>query len=283
MRRTIKWPDGKLIACTFLAATEAFHTSGRFKHKKGLEPNLASLSHSFYGGQRGLWRLMEVCERNDVKMVVEYNGLALEKWPDVFKAAFDAGHELCGHGYTNEVPMWKLTPDAQREDVRKCQKIVTELTGKPSVGWVGPGGMQTEETLGILADEGFKWSGDQCDDDIPYVVAINNKRICVTPKVWYANDWRAWGDGFRNGDDFFRGFKNAFDMILEEARGGRHGRIEGTVHAEMGGRPHLASGFEKMMKYVNEHRDIVWVTTREEIADWCLKTNQKGEEYRPYG
>jgi peptidoglycan/xylan/chitin deacetylase (PgdA/CDA1 family) len=282
MRRTIEWPDGKRIACTFLVAGEAFPNTGRFKFTKGVEPNLASLSHSFYGGQRGIWRLLEIFDRNNVKATIECNGLAMEKWPDAFKAAFDGGHELAGHGYTSEVQMWQLTPDEQRADIRKCQEIVTALTGKPSVGWVGPRGMQTEETLGILAEEGFKWSGDQCDDDIPYVVEIDGKRICVTPNMWYANDWRAWGNGFRNGETFFQGFKNAFDLILEEALEGRHGRVEGMVHAEMGGRPHLALGFEKMMKYVNQYRDIVWVTTREEIADYCLKTNQHSEEYRPF-
>ena len=33
------------------------------------------------------------------------------------------------------------------------------------------------ETLGILADEGYRWFGDAFDDDVPYVAEVGGKRI----------------------------------------------------------------------------------------------------------
>lgn len=283
MRRSIQWPGNKLLACTFTIALEAFRKSGRFKRDPKIPVNLCSISHANYGGNAGIWRLMEILERNHVRAMILANGLAVQKWPDAVRALHQAGHEIAGHGMTNDIDMTDLTPAQQLEEIRTSTKIIQDTIGARPVGWFGPGGLHTEETLGLLADEGYLWSADLCDDDAPYVVRVNGKRICIIPKSWYANDWRAWGDGFRNGETFFQGFKNAFDFILEEALAGRHGRIEGTVHAEMGGRPHLAVGFEKMMKYVNQHRDLVWITTREEIAEYCLKTNQQPEDYRPYG
>ena len=66
MRRTIEWPDGKMICATFTVAFEAFTKGGHFKRQSGLDVNLASISHSNYGGNVGIWRIMEICERTGV-------------------------------------------------------------------------------------------------------------------------------------------------------------------------------------------------------------------------
>ncbi|MBI2209831.1 MAG: hypothetical protein HYU47_04405 [Deltaproteobacteria bacterium] len=97
MRRTIKWPDGKLICATFTVALEAFTRGGHFKKKSGLEVNLASVSHANYGGNVGIWRIMEVCERAGVRATVDANGLAVQRWPDAVKALHKVGHEIAGH------------------------------------------------------------------------------------------------------------------------------------------------------------------------------------------
>jgi len=283
MRRTIKWPDGRLVCCTFTVAFEAFRKSGRFKKDSKIEVNLASISHANYGGNAGIWRIMEICERNNIRATIDVNGLAVEKWPDAIEALHEAGHEIAGHGTTNDIHMVELTPEEQREEIRACNRIIKGVTGQQPVGWVGPGGLHTEETLGILAEEGYTWSGDQCDDDVPYVVGINGRRIVIIPKLWYFNDWRAWGGGLSNGAIAFQGFKEAFDFIYEEALRGRPGRVDALVHAELGGRPHLAAAWERMMKYVKQYEDEVWIPVRREIADYCLGMTREPEEYKPFG
>ena len=72
-------------------------------------------------------------------------------------------------------------------------------------GLVRPGGHHTDVTLGLLAEAGYLWSGDPSDDDVPYVASVNGRRICVIPKTWYANDWRAWGNGLGDAGTFFTG------------------------------------------------------------------------------
>src|SRR5712691_2813271 len=64
MRPKIEWPDGKKICATFTVAFEVFTRGGHFKKAKGLEVNLVSLSHANYGGNAGIWRILEVLERN---------------------------------------------------------------------------------------------------------------------------------------------------------------------------------------------------------------------------
>jgi peptidoglycan/xylan/chitin deacetylase (PgdA/CDA1 family) len=279
---TLQWPDGKRVCCTFRVAYEAFRKSGRFKKDPKIDVNVASLSHANYGGAVGIWRLMDIFDRNQIKATVGANGLAVKKWPDTIKALHQAGHEIASHGMTNDHHMTDLTPDGQREEVRGCTRVIEDCVGLRPVGWAGQGNLHTAETLGILADEGYRWFGDAFDDDVPYVAEASGKRIAVIPKLNYANDWRAWSGGLGNATTYFEGFKTSFDFIYQEALRGRPGAMDVIVHAELGGRPNIAVAFEQMVRYVKQYRNDVWIPTRRDLADYLLSSlNLPAEPYRP--
>lgn len=284
MRRpVIQWPNNKKICATFTVAFEAFTHGGHFKKTKGKEVNLVSISHANYGGNAGIWRILEILERNNVRATIDVNGLAVQKWPEAVKALHDQGSEIAGHGTTNDIRMTDLSAEDQRAEIRAVNKIVKDVTGKQPVGWVSPGGHHTAETLGILADEGYTWNGDLCDDDLPYVVQVDGKRMVIIPKHWYFNDWRAWAGGSTSSGEAFNAFKDAFDFVYEEALRGKPGRIDALVHAELGGRPYMANGFEKMIRYLKQFEDEIWFANRSEIAAHLLKSSKKAEPYKPMG
>jgi peptidoglycan/xylan/chitin deacetylase (PgdA/CDA1 family) len=276
---TLAWPEGKLICCTFRVAYEAFRKSGRFKHTSKLDVNVASISHANYGGSVGIWRLMDIFERNRIRATIGANGLAVEKWPDTVKEAHARGHEIASHGMTNDYQLTDLTPEQQTEEIRSCTRVITECVGTRPVGWAGQGNMHTVETLGVLANEGYRWFGDAFDDDVPYVAEVEGKRIAVIPKLNYANDWRAWSGGLGNATTFFEGFKTSFDFMYQEALRGRAGAMDVIVHAELGGRPNIACAFEEMIRYVKQFE--TWIPLRREVADYLLSSNMKAEPYRP--
>src|SRR3954468_9810026 len=80
MRPKIAYPGGKMICATFTVALEAFTRGGHFKKEKGLSVNLVSLSHANYGGNAGIWRILEILQRNNVTATIDVNGLAVQKW-----------------------------------------------------------------------------------------------------------------------------------------------------------------------------------------------------------
>lgn len=282
MRKKISWPDGKTICATATVAFEAFTKGGHFKKSAGLEVNLVSVSHANYGGNAGIWRILEILDRVQVKATIDVNGLAVRKWPEAVKALHDAGHEIAGHGSTNDIKMTELNEQQQRDEVRAVTDIIATVTGTRPVGWVSPGGLHTRETLGILAEEGYTWCGDQCDDDLPYLVEVDAKVIAIIPKHWFFNDFRMWSGGASNGRMAYEGFKDGFDFVREEAVRGRPGRIDALVHAELGGRPYMAHAFEKMLRYAAAH-DEVWFPTRADIAQFMLASGATPEAYAPLG
>ena len=82
MRRHVRWPGGKTICATFTVALEAYTKAGHFKTLDIQGPNLFSISHADYGGNAGIWRIMEILERHGARATIDINGLAVEKWPD---------------------------------------------------------------------------------------------------------------------------------------------------------------------------------------------------------
>jgi peptidoglycan/xylan/chitin deacetylase (PgdA/CDA1 family) len=282
-RPAVHYPDGKTICATLTVAFEAFKRGGHFKKTKGDEVNLVSLSHANYGGNAGIWRILDILERTGARATIDVNGLAVQKWPAAIKALHAAGNEIAGHGTTNDVTMTELSAAQQRDEIRAVSRTISDVTGVAPVGWVSPGGYHTAETLGILADEGFTWCGDQCDDDNPYVVEVDGKRMVIIPKHWFFNDWRAWAGGASSGAEAVRAFCDGFDFVCEEAARGKPGRIDALVHAELGGRPYMAHAFEKMIRYMQSRSDAVWFATRPEIAAHMLATSPSAEPYRPLG
>ena len=66
-RRTIQWLDDKVVCCTFSVALEVFRKTGRFKMDPRIDVNFSSLSHAEYGGNVGIWRILEILERQQVR------------------------------------------------------------------------------------------------------------------------------------------------------------------------------------------------------------------------
>jgi hypothetical protein len=46
-------------------------------------------------------------------------------------------------------------------------------------------------------------------------------------------------------------------------------RVDALVHAELGGRPYMAYAFEKMIRYVRQHDDVVWHATVTRSPSMC--------------
>src|SRR5205809_5503272 len=66
----IKWPDDAKIAVSFFIAFEAFNKYSQYR-RGGDKPDYASLAYGEYGGKAGIWRIMDVLDRNDVKGTID--------------------------------------------------------------------------------------------------------------------------------------------------------------------------------------------------------------------
>ena len=73
--------------------------------------------------------LMEILAKNDVKATFFLVGKNLEKYPQLAKELFAAGHTLGNHAYNHRLQRYLVTPDL-KEEVDKTQNIIFNLIGK---------------------------------------------------------------------------------------------------------------------------------------------------------
>jgi peptidoglycan/xylan/chitin deacetylase (PgdA/CDA1 family) len=239
--------------------------------------NPFSLSYGDYGRKAGIWRLLDLLDEFNVKGNMSTNGLSAERFPDVVRAVSDAGHEVNGHGWVNDIVQSDEDDAAEREEIRRCTRVLTEASGgvKP-VGWTSPGSIGSKNTYEILVDEGYLWNGDDASDDLPFLKPTSKGPIVVMPRTnIFHNDLIMWIAGRNPPSILWDGFKDTFDELYSEGQDGAPKWTEITLHAHMAGRPTMIPTVRKCLAYAKQH-DSVWFARRKDIAQWALE-HEKGK------
>ena len=115
-----------------------------------------------------------------------------------------------------------------------------------------------------MIEEGFDYVADWTNDDQPYMMTVNEKKIVSVPYSYEVND--SPFIYYRNGsiDEFEKLIKRQFDCLYEE--GAESGRVMAIcLHPFIIGVPHRIKGLESALKYIQSH-DQVWFATGSEIA-----------------
>jgi len=269
MRPTpIKLPNDAKIAVSFFVAFEAFEKYSQYR-EGGDKPDFASLAYGEYGGKAGIWRIMDVLARNQIKGTIDTNGRIAEDFPDALKELHAGGHEIVGHGWVNDTSLISLEPAREKELIKRTLDSLASVTGKRPVGWVSPGHRINEFTFAHFVDEGIIWTGDLPGPDIPQHRMVNGKPLVIMPRLDYANDLSLIFRAKNPARVYFESFKSAFDLLYTEGQAGSPQLIDALVHAHIGGRANIIGVFEECIRYAKGFKDV-WFCTKGEIASWYL-------------
>ena len=275
----VEWPGGARIAVSFVINYEEGSEETPYYGDKGhqkageipsgrpdQERDLQTETQWEYGGRAGVWRLLRIFEKHDVKLTVFACGMALEQNPPLGPEIGRLGHDVCGHGY-RWIPQWQAPPDQERELIRKTVQAIQTTTGKRPMGWFTRSG-PSSNTRDILADEGFLYDCDGLNDDLPYYSTANGKPFLIVPYAFDSNDGKYWHYGW-HGRDFYDYLVDCFDMLHEE--GATHPRMLSIgLHTRVSGRPGRALAVERFVQYVKD-QPKVWIAGRDDIARWWLE------------
>ncbi|HEX9486076.1 MAG TPA: XrtA system polysaccharide deacetylase [Gemmatimonadales bacterium] len=104
-------------------------------------------------------RVLELLAAHDARGTFFVLGLVAERTPEVVGAIHAAGHEVASHGWDHRL-ITGQTPAEFRESIRRCKRVLEDLTGTPVLGFRAPsysivaGG---EWALDIIAEEGYQY------------------------------------------------------------------------------------------------------------------------------
>jgi allantoinase len=222
-----------------------------------------------YGTRAGVWRILRILKKFDVKCSVLGVVKSLERNPDAVEAFMTDGHEIVSHGY-RWLDYQSVDEATEREHIRLAVASIKAMTGKAPVGWMT--GRPSENTRRLLAEHGgFLYDRDTLNDELPYWVEVDQKPYLVIPYSYESNDNRYDHNGFGTAEDFARYMIDCFDMLYEEGLD-RPKIMSIGLHDRLVGRPARAVGLVKFLEHVRKH-DRVWFCSGEDIAGHWRKTH----------
>ncbi|MEW1717964.1 polysaccharide deacetylase [Streptomyces sp. NPDC093109] len=270
-------PEGKTLAVSIGADFDAHSVwMGTF--------NLSSpsyLSRGEFCAEVGVPRLISLFERYGVRATWCTPGHSMVTFPERFRQIVDAGHEIAAHGcYHEGVP--KLDGDTERRLMAAQLAQHEKLVGVRPRGYRSPAWDFTDQTLGILEENGFEWDSSLMGRDFepyhPRPVTVGWEEgstfgapspLLEFPVSWFLDDFPVAeyipgvNQGLGSSEVMFQRWKDHFDYAYAHVPSGV---LALTVHPQTIARAHNLIGFEKLIDYMNGHEGT-WFAGLSEIYD----------------
>jgi putative urate catabolism protein len=217
-----------------------------------------------YGSRVGVWRVMRILSRYDVKASILGVVTALERNPEAAHAFVELGHEIVSHGY-RWIDYHHVPEDVERAHIRKAIAGCERLYGSRPVGWMtGRPGPNTRKL--IVEEGGFLYDRDALNDELPYWLKVPGGSHLVIPYSYETNDNRFnLNSGFSTADDFATYMIDCFDTLYEEGED-QPGLMSIGLHDRLIGRPGRAPGLARFLEHARKH-DRVWFCRGIDIAE----------------
>jgi allantoinase len=269
-RPPIVWPGGARIAvmiCPNILYYELLPPHDPWINPWArMTPDVMMYGRQEFGARVGFWRLLDILDKHDFPCTAVLNIAALRKFPDIRKALVDRKWDILGHGMYNTRFICGYSEEEERAYYREMRCITLEETGIDIKGMGGPGPQAaTENTLDLLAEEGFSYYADLFYDDQPFPIRVRSKnRLISMPYSLETNDVPVLSTAYE-GDDFVGIVERQFDRLYSE--GGRVMCI--TVHPALVGQAQRAKYIEAALSYVASFPNV-WFASGRDIADYYL-------------
>lgn len=268
-----RWPNDARIAVLVTVMFETW-SEGKAPSYSPMATSLREgtvdrlgISWSEYGGKTGIWRIMKILDEFGLQATICVSGRSAELFPGAVKELHKRGHELAGHSYTQDTILPYLSPEEEREIIKRCCRVIEDTVGVRPIGWFSPVAASTEHTAGFLIEEDFLWHGDYNDTDLPYPKKMTQGTIVAIPHSDFTDNrvLRA------SPKDFYHVYKDTFDYLYKNET---MGMINLTVHAHFGGRPLMSAMLAEILQYMKGFPNV-WFARHDEIARWVLNEGQR--------
>ena len=267
-RPRLDWPDGARVALWVIPNIEFFALDETVPAAAGGSggklPDVPSWSVRDYGNRVGVFRLMEVLERYDMRATVALNSNLCAQHPEIVEEGQKRRWEWMGHNQTNTRRLNEVPEDEPRI-IRDALAEIARATGRKPVGWLGSGLQETWNTLDLLAENGVEYVCDWVNDDQPYVMALEGGRQIVSvPYSHDINDKPAFEHMHLTAPEFQDMICRQFDTLYRE--GAASGRVMAiALHPYITGVPHRIGALDAALAYICRHEGV-WRTTGSEIC-----------------
>jgi peptidoglycan/xylan/chitin deacetylase (PgdA/CDA1 family) len=281
-RAPIEWPHAARIALLFCVSwetwpddlgTNASHqrtNRGRLPDNAIYKQDMGVVMDRRFGDRCGIWRILDLFEREGIKATFFLNGRTAEQNADAAREIVASGHELAAQPYIHEYTV-TLDKEGERAIIQGSIDAFAKVAAVKPLGYLSPGVRPTPNTIGLISEMGFTWSSDCVDDDAPYAVSANGKSIVMMPKDFHPNDYTTYETGSRSPRELLSLLVDQFDYLYEE--GAASPKVMSvTLHPFLAGRAYRARIFQELIRHARAHPKV-WLARGIDIADWWRRQN----------
>jgi peptidoglycan/xylan/chitin deacetylase (PgdA/CDA1 family) len=268
-RPVYDWPGEKRLAVYLGVNLEhfAFGTGlGAELAPGGPQPDVLNYAWRDYGNRVGVWRMMEMFDQLCLPTSVLVNSSIYAYCPEVMEAFRARGDEILGHGRTNSERQGILDETGEKALIAETTAVIASAEGKAPKGWLGPWISQSHVTPDLLAEAGYTYLLDWCQDDQPIWFATRNGgRILSLPYPQELNDIPAIVARKDSASQFADMLIDQFDEMLEQSQA--MPLVMGiALHPYIVGQPYRLRQLRRALAHIVAKRDDVWITTAGAIA-----------------
>lgn len=233
-----------------------------------LKPDPLNYGWRDYGPRVGIWRMIEALDKYGMRASVLLNSDVCRHYPQIIDAGKDRDWAWIAHGKNNSIFQADMTIEEEQRYLSEVVRTISEATGRPIKGWMGPGLTETFETPRLLKELGLSYVLDWCADDQPF--RLNVPGMISVPYSVELNDIMLFTGHGLSGDDFYRTVVDQFDQLYKDAE--HSGRVMALcLHPFVINQPFRHKYLEKVLEYITRHEGV-WLTTSDDIAAHYLET-----------
>ncbi len=226
-------------------------------------PDLPAQSWFRYGAKEGVYRMLDLWKKHDIKVTSHVVGEAAIQYPEVAKAIVDGGHEIAAHGIAWD-DQWNMTYAQELDFIKKGIDTVETITGKRGRGYNANWLRRSSNTLKVLQELDFLYHIDDLSRDEPFITEVSGKDFVVMPYTLRNNDivnieGKKWSP-----DQHLAQLKMEFDQLYAEGATKRR-MMSISMHDRIGGTPAVVNAVDQFITYAKQHKGVVFMR-KDEIA-----------------
>ncbi|WP_202967920.1 polysaccharide deacetylase family protein [Chryseobacterium kwangjuense] len=267
------WPNGAQLV---ISVSMQFETGGQAEGAespfsgsplpKG-HPDLPAESWYRYGANEGIYRMLDLWKKYDIKVTSHVVGTAAQKYPEVARAIANGGHEIAAHGIAWD-NQWNKNYADESAFVKDGVDVVEKITGQKAVGYNCNWLRRSPNTLKVLQEQGFLYHIDDLSRDEPFITKVNGKKFVVMPYTLRNNDIVQVAGNHWSPDQFLSQLKHEFDQLYAEGATKRR-MMSISFHDRIGGTPAMVHAMEEFIKYTQKKSHVMYMR-KDDIAKMVL-------------
>jgi peptidoglycan/xylan/chitin deacetylase (PgdA/CDA1 family) len=177
-----------------LITDESSYRDPRFVGEYGsFVPDYRTWTQREYGNRVGIFRVLDVLDRYQIRAGVAVNALAAERYPSLIEHFRKRNYEFIAHGHSaNRMITSKMSEAEEKAEIGEAITAVETAAGVRPKGWLGQDYGESQRTPQLLADAGLDYVLDWPNDDQPYAMKVGRKFVSMPNQPEWDDVQQLW-------------------------------------------------------------------------------------------